>query len=84
MENTQLVTLSIITPTASQQHNVEWLEITSPNGSFFIGPNHSPLVSLLKPASNIIYKLENHEPISVATTGGIVTIKNNTVLALLD
>jgi len=48
--------LEIISPTSNRVEMVEWIEVESPTGSFFVGPNHSPLVSLIKPQSPFNYK----------------------------
>ena len=76
--------LSIFTPTQSFHHKVQWIVVESPNGNFFIGPNHSPLVSLLKIESQITYMLENSKEESYSVTSGIIYIKNNQAMALLD
>ena len=76
--------LSIITPSNHTTLTVEWVEVQSPTGSFFVGPQHSPLVSLLKKNSSLLYKVTGEQPSSVAVTGGVLSIKNNAVLALID
>lgn len=48
--------LEIISPTSNRREIVEWIEVESPTGSFFVGPHHSPLVSLVKAKSNFSYK----------------------------
>ena len=48
--------LEIISPTSNKIETVEWVEVESPTGSFFVGPDHSPLVSLIKTKSNFSYK----------------------------
>ena len=84
MDITQSFTFSVITPTQSSNYRIEWLEIQSPTGSFFVGPDHCPLVSILKPSSVIIYKLENAAQGEISVTSGIIKIENNVALALLD
>jgi F0F1-type ATP synthase epsilon subunit len=48
--------LEIISPTNNQRLSVEWVEIESPTGSFFVGPHHMPLVSIIKKKSPFLYK----------------------------
>ncbi len=55
MEN-ESFELEIISPTRNQTIAVEWVEVESPTGSFFVGPNHTPLVSLIKKKSTFSYK----------------------------
>lgn len=76
--------LSLITPSKRTTATIEWIEVQSPTGSFFVGPNHSPLVSLLKANANLTYKVAGEQIVSVAVPGGVLSIKNNTVLALID
>lgn len=54
--NSDSFDLEIITPTSNRIEKVEWVEVESPTGSFFIGPDHSPLVSLIKSKSPFSYK----------------------------
>lgn len=55
MEN-ESFELEIISPTNNQIIAVEWIEVESPTGSFFVGPHHAPLVSLVKKKSVFCYK----------------------------
>jgi len=49
--------LTIITPTSSQTEKVLWVEIEGPTGSFVVGHDHSPLISLLKKQGSLTYHL---------------------------
>lgn len=57
MINIESFELEIITPQSSDTHHVVWVEVESPTGSFFVGPQHSPLVSMIKRKSFFTYKL---------------------------
>lgn len=46
----------IISPQESSRQKIYWVEIESPTGSFFVGPQHSPLVSTIKRKSFVVYK----------------------------
>jgi len=46
-------TLEIVASTQSEIHSIEWVEIESPNGSFLVGPDHMPLISLIKKRSTL-------------------------------
>lgn len=80
----ELFQFEIITPQITKTIMVEWVEIESPNGSFLVGPNHSPLVSLIKNQSTITYKQTDHEPYFYTATQGIFKVSNNKAIALLD
>ncbi len=49
--------LEIISPTSNKLITIEWIEVESPTGSFFVGPNHTALVSLIKKKSMLSYKV---------------------------
>ena len=51
-----VVTCHIISSKEKRELSVLWVEIEAPNGSFLIGPGHSPLVSLLKVGGRLAYK----------------------------
>lgn len=75
----------IITPTNSQAILVDWIEVESPTGSFFVGPDHSPLISIIKNKSTIVYKKSDEsETLSLVVSQGIFKVAENKALALLD
>ena len=82
--DTTTLSLEIISPTLAQQLTVEWIEVESPTGSFFVGPNHSPLISIIKNKSNLLYKTEGNEPTAVVTTHGVFYIEENKAVVILD
>lgn len=76
--------LQIISADFSKKIMVEWVEIESPTGSFLVGPDHSPLVSIVKPKSIITYKDENGNEQVEEAPGGFFKIKDNEAILLLD
>lgn len=82
--NENQFTFSVITPIHTQDIAVEWIEVESPNGSFLVGPDHSPLVSILKNKSSIIYKRTDGSEGHVDVPKGILTIASGRAIALLD
>lgn len=77
-------TFEIITPTHTEIHSVEWIEIESPTGSFWVGPGHSSLISIIKSKSSILYKKVNTEECSFDVLKGIFQVKDNKAIALVD
>ncbi len=77
-------TFEIITPTTTTTHIVEWVEIESPTGSFLVGPQHSPLVSIIKNKSSIIYKNANAQTCTLDVSQGIFKVDATKAIALLD
>jgi F0F1-type ATP synthase epsilon subunit len=77
-------TFEIITPTQRTVHNVEWVEVESPTGSFLVGPDHRHLISIIKNKSTLHYKKTNADECSQDVPKGIFTVNNNRAVALLD
>ncbi|MFA5074489.1 MAG: hypothetical protein WC436_00070 [Candidatus Babeliales bacterium] len=63
---------------------VEWIEVQSPNGNFVVGPDHSPIVSLLKERSKFIYKKINSNEQEMDVYGGIFSLIDNKALVILN
>lgn len=77
--------LKIIKPTKSDVLEVEWLDVQTPSGNFFVGPGHEDLISILKERSPISYKKINRiKPETIDSYGGFLKIKNNEAIIVLD
>lgn len=78
--------LNIISPTMSEALTVDWIDVSSIGSNFIVGPNHSPLISILGKNSKLIYK--KHETNSIneinISSGGIFRVENNNATVLLD
>jgi F0F1-type ATP synthase epsilon subunit len=77
-------TFTIITPTTNQSFSVEWVEVESPTGSFLVGPDHLPLISIIKSKSVLTYKKTNSSIESHDVLNGIFKVTENQAIALLD
>ena len=76
--------LEIFTPQQVKKYTVEWVTIESPTGSFFVGPGHSPLVSIIKTQSTIGYKPTDSAESFLPATHGIFKVDNQKAVILLD
>ena len=75
--------LEILTPFGEYLSiNVDYLRVQSSKYRLGILPEHSPLVSTLI-TSEISFKIGNHEEV-FATSGGIIQVKKEKVMLLLD
>ena len=81
---TQQFELEIITPEYTKKYSIEWVQIESPTGSFFVGPDHSPLVSIIKMQSTVSYKPVDASECFLPVTQGIFKVDNQKALILLD
>ncbi len=76
--------LEIISSTAHQTFLVTGIEIESPTGSYFIGYDHMPLISIIKKKSMVIYELADGTSTKFQVNGGIFNISKNKAIILLD
>lgn len=76
--------LEIISSTAHQTFSVTGIEIESPTGSYFIGYDHMPLISIIKKKSMVIYELPDGTSTKLQVNGGIFNISQNKAIILLD
>ncbi len=77
-------TLEIVASTQSEIHSIEWVEIESPNGSFLVGPDHMPLISLIKKRSTVTYRKTNSEERTLTVTGGLFKVAHNKAVVILE
>ena len=80
----KVLDLEIIRPISSKRISVLWLEVEGLTGSFVIGPDHAPLISLLKPQARLIYKTCDNLEVEIDTFGGLVSVVGSRVIVLLD
>lgn len=76
--------LEIISPTKTETASVFWIEIESPTGSFLVGANHAPIISILKKNSRLTYKVDTTEEISREIYGGMFEVTDNVARILLE
>lgn len=76
--------LEIIKRSTSQKLSVLWVEIESPTGDFVVGPDHTPLVSLLKDRGKLTYKEIAGNEKTIEVYGGIFKVSDNHAIVLLD
>jgi F0F1-type ATP synthase epsilon subunit len=80
----QVFQIEIISPSQTQVITIEWVEVESPTGSFFVGPDHAPLVSIIKNQSTLRYKKPHEEEKSIDIRSGIFSVNKNKAVALID
>jgi len=76
--------LEIIERVNSQKLTVLWVAIESPTGDLIVGPDHTPLVSLLKKRGKLTYKELAGNEKTIDVYGGIFKVSDNRAIALLD
>ncbi|KKP24170.1 MAG: hypothetical protein SZ59_C0002G0016 [candidate division TM6 bacterium GW2011_GWF2_28_16] len=85
MENKNSFELKIVSPTSEKKIQLEWLDVKTDIGDFFVGPDHEDLIAILKDRSKISYKVL-HEANSQAIDiySGFIKIYNKQVLIVVD
>jgi F0F1-type ATP synthase epsilon subunit len=78
--------LEIISPTAKELLIVDWVEVQGISGSFLVGPDHSPLVSIVAKGGQLVYKKhEAQAPREMhINSTGIFKVGDNKAVLLLD
>ncbi len=81
----KVIELQIIRPTSKEVLNVDWIDIQTPTGNFVVGPDHSPLVSILKERGHFSYRKVGSQNIKVVDSyGGFLKVQDNKALIILD
>ncbi len=75
--------LNIITPQASVEHQIAWLELATLTGTFTVYRGHAPTIVPLKPFSQLIFKLKTGKQQNLTVRDGIahITRENIEILA---
>ena len=76
--------LEIVRPTKTELLTVAWVEVEGLGGSFTVGPEHSPLVTVLKPGSQISYSSLEGQITHTEVTSGIFSIGTGRAVIILD
>lgn len=76
--------VALITPTSNRTILVTWLECETPRGNLVIQKGHAPLVTALKPFSEVRFKNEDGSVETVELAGGVVEVLRNSVTIIID
>lgn len=75
--------LSIISPNKIIAEGIEWIEINSNVGNFVIQQGHIPMLLVLLPYQQLVYKPTNKNAIHLNITKGFVSVQREIVTALV-
>ena len=84
MASSKTFVLELISPSMSQSHDVSWVHIQSTTGSFLVGPEHRPLVAVLKPEGELRYRSGAGGEQTQIITSGLVRVTGDRALVILD
>jgi F0F1-type ATP synthase epsilon subunit len=76
--------VTFITPTSHKVVAVSWLECETPTGNLVIQTGHAPLITILKPYSEV--RFENGEGVveALEIPGGLAEIQRTSALIIVD
>lgn len=75
--------LTIVTPTSSFTRNISWLEINSSAGNRIIKPSHAPLITLLKPRSNVLFLTEENVLEELPISSGVCRVEREGITLVI-
>lgn len=76
--------LEILTPEKSLfKGEIHSVSLPGKKGSFTVLKNHAPLISTLTKGS-IAFQTKDYKEESVLITGGVMEVKNNSIIVLAD
>ena len=76
--------LEIIKPTETTRMTVTWVEVEGITGSFTVGPEHSPLVCILKPEGQVVYSVVDGQVVHREITSGVFSLSHGRAVIILD
>jgi len=76
--------LEIIRPSQTQLVTVTWVEVEAITGSFTVGPNHSPLIAILRPGGIVRYNPFGQQPVDLPITTGIFSVGQDRAVLVFD
>lgn len=84
--NVKYFDLDIISSTDHESLVVEWIDVQGVGSNFLVGPDHSPLVSVVAKGGKVSYKKHETHFIHeiIVSSGGIFKVENNKAIVLLD
>lgn len=80
----KLLEFCVVTPQESTSYQVEWVEVESPSGTFFVGFDHAPLISIVKHYSAITYKEPNTAAVTIISKQGSFFVRANKATFITD
>lgn len=76
--------VAFVTPTSQRTIMVAWLECQTPRGNLVIQKGHAPLVTALKPYTEVRFAHENGDVEAVELSGGVVEVLRNSATIIVD
>lgn len=76
--------VALISPTSQRTVSAAWLECETPRGNIVILQGHAPLVTALKPYTEVRFQNEQGAIEAIELAGGVVEVLRNSVTIIID
>lgn len=83
-DSSAVIALEIHSPLMERKVDAAWVSITSPTGSFVVGPQHQPLFSLIAPGESIRYEAAGTEHTIKIEASGFCLVSRESVMILIS
>jgi F0F1-type ATP synthase epsilon subunit len=74
----------IVRPTSSKTMVVEHIVVQAVSGNFVVGPDHSPLIAVLRPKGDLLFKEAGKGEQKIDTFGGLFVIQDGKATCVLE
>jgi F0F1-type ATP synthase epsilon subunit len=78
------MTLHLISPQATVEHAIAWIELPTHDGSIVVQAGHEPLLLALKPHQQVTFKLKTGKQAHIIVKQGFATISRTEVTLLAE
>lgn len=76
--------LHIISAFQTHMHEVAWVELNSDAGNFVIQSGHAPMLLVLAPDKEIVFRLKNGKEESIAVPHGIAEVTRTRTTVIIQ
>lgn len=75
--------LTLVTPTSTVSHEIDWLEIQTQVGNRVIQVGHAPMVALLKSKTSVFFQRTGSDPEELVVADGVCRVERTVVTLIV-
>jgi len=76
--------LEIVRPTSSERFEVKHIKVQAKTGNFVVGPDHSPLVAILRHRGDLFFETVDGKQERIDIFGGLFVVKDGAATCILE
>lgn len=76
--------LHIVSPLRTVAYNIAWVELNTDAGNFVIQSGHAPMLLVLSPHKEIVFRLKNGKDESIIAPQGIAEVTRESVTLIIN